>query len=184
MHGVVFNELRRLAVSRWGPEGWEALRVAAGVERPMYLAFKAYPDAEGLILLELAARRAGQPLRMFLEELGTQMAPELVRAYGVLLRPGWTLFDVLEHAERLQRAARVAEGAVTVSVTSTRVAPGEVHLVNTARNGLCALWLGFLRGLATALGADVHVSERECAARGDARCLVVVRGFAGARAAG
>ncbi len=175
MHGVVFHELRSLAQARLGPQGWESLLDQSGLPRRIYLAFKDYPDSEVTTLVDTVARMTGQPKFRVLEELGERLGPSLLRTYGVLVQPNWTVLDMVEHMERLHDQVRRDTGLRPPGVVCQRVRRDVVQVSYSSPRKLCGLGIGTIRGLARHLGQTVVVDERRCMHQGAPTCELEVR---------
>lgn len=178
MQGVVFHELRSLAQARLGPRGWESLLEQAGLPRRVYLAFKDYPDTEVVALVDTAARMTSQPRLRVLEELGERLGPSLLRTYGVLVQPNWTVLDMVEHVERLHEQVRRDAPLHPPGVVCLRVRRDVVEVSYSSPRKLCGLGIGAIRGLARYLGQTVVVLERRCMHQGAPTCELEVRQLA------
>ncbi|MFP2933076.1 heme NO-binding domain-containing protein [Pyxidicoccus sp. 3LG] len=174
MQGVIFHELRSYAQTRLGAQGWESLQDAAGLPRRIYLAFKDYPDAEVAALVDAASRLTGQPRLQVLEELGERLGPSLLRTYGVLIQPDWTVLDMVEHVERLHAQVRRDERTRPPSMVCRRVQRDLVQVSYSSPRKLCSLGIGTIRGLARHLGQTVLVRERRCMHQGALTCELEV----------
>lgn len=170
MQGVVFHELRGYAEHRLGPHGWDSLLEHAGLPRRIYLAFRDYPDAEVLSLVDAASRMTGKPRQRVLEELGERLGPSLLRTYGVLVEPHWTVLDMVEHMERLHQQVRRDAQHRPPSVVCQRVRRELVQVSYASPRKLCGLGIGTIRGLARHLGETVVVNERRCMHQGSVTC--------------
>jgi predicted hydrocarbon binding protein len=177
MQGVVFHELRGYAETRLGPRGWDSLLEQAGLPRRIYLAFRDYPDAEVLSLVDAASRMTGKPRQRVLEELGERLGPSLLRTYGVLVEPQWTVLDMVEHMERLHQQVRRDSRLRAPSIVCQRVRRDLVQVSYSSPRKLCGLGIGTIRGLARHLGQPVVVSERRCMHQGDPTCELEVSQF-------
>lgn len=175
MHGVVFHELKSFAQARLGPRGWESLLDRAGLPRRIYLAFKDYPDAEAFTLIDTVARMTGQSKLRVLEELGERLGPSLLRTYGVLVQPSWTVLDMVEHMERLHDQVRRDARLHPPGVVCQRLRRDVVQVSYSSPRKLCSLGIGTIRGLARHLGQTVVVQERRCMHQGAPTCELEVR---------
>ncbi|HEX8358722.1 MAG TPA: heme NO-binding domain-containing protein [Longimicrobium sp.] len=177
MHGIVMNQFRQYVVDRLGRDAWVPLAEAAGVPVENHRLEGVYPD-EQLVALVLAASRAtARPLNVLLEDFGAFIAPALLRVYAPLVNPAWRTLDVIEHTEQTIHTVVRARmpGAAPPALLAQRVSPTEVHIDYRSERGLCSLAEGIARGMALHFGEEVDVSQPECAHRGGARCLIIVR---------
>ena len=177
MHGLIFVQLKKYASQRLGPEAWDELLHKAALQGRMYLPVQQYPDDELLALVRALSLRTGGDPDGVLQELGTFMAPELMRMYGSLLQRSWTTLDVIEHTEdtvyRVLRARNQA--ARSPELRAERVAPGEVLVTYDSPRRLCGFAKGIVRGLARHFGENVAIDEPSCMLRGDAECRLRIR---------
>lgn len=175
MQGVIFHELRGYAEARLGPRGWDALLEQAGLPRRIYLAFRDYPDTEVLSLVDAASRMLGKARQRVLEELGERLGPSLLRTYGVLVAPQWTVLDMVEHAERLHEQVRRDARGQSQNMVCQRVRRDLVQVSYSSPRKLCGLGIGTIRGLAQHLGQRVSVQERRCMHQGAPTCELEVQ---------
>jgi predicted hydrocarbon binding protein len=177
MHGLIFVQLKKYAAKRLGPEAWDELLHKAALQGRMYLPVQQYPDEELLALVRALSLRTGGDADAVLQELGTFMAPELMRMYGSLLQRSWTTLDVVEHTEdtvyRVLRARNQA--ARSPELRAERVAPDEVVVTYDSPRRLCGFAKGIVRGLARHFGENVTVDEPSCMLRGDSECRLRIR---------
>ncbi|NMO21632.1 hypothetical protein HPC49_32970 [Pyxidicoccus fallax] len=174
MHGVIFHVLRNHAQALLGPRGWESVQDAAGLPRRVYLAFKDYPDAEVCALVDAMAKLTGRQRHRVLEELGERLGPSLLRTYGVLVEPNWTVLDMVEHMERLSEQVRRDGPRRPPGVVCQRVRRDMVRVSYCSPRKLCGLGIGTIRGLAQHLGQDVVVREHRCMHQGAPTCELEV----------
>jgi predicted hydrocarbon binding protein len=174
MHGVIFHELRNQAQALLGPRGWESVLETAGLPRRIYLAFRDYPDTEVSALVDAVSKLTGQPRHRVLEELGKRLGPSLLRTYGVLVEPRWTVLDMVEHVERLHEQVRRDGPRRPPGLVCQRVRGDLVQVTYSSPRKLCGLGIGTIRGLAEHLGQRVVVKERRCMHQGAPSCELEV----------
>lgn len=174
MHGVIFHELRNHAQARLGPRGWESVQVTAGLPRRIYLAFRDYPDTEMAALVDAVSKLTGEPKLQVLEALGKRLGPSLLRTYGVLVEPRWTVLDMVEHMERIHEQVRRDGPRRPPGLVCQRVRGDMVKVSYSSPRMLCGLGIGTIRGLAEHLGQRVVVRERRCMHQGAPSCELEV----------
>ena len=174
MHGIIFDQLREFANARLGARGWERLTAEAKLGNRMYLAFNAYPDPEMVQLLEAACRLTGLSTQAVLEDFGQFIVPGLVKTYRVHFRPEWTLFDFVEHIERIHDKVRSDRNATPPKLFTHREGPQQVRVTYRSERKLCALGVGFIKGLSHAMKQPVTVRELQCMHRGADSCELQV----------
>lgn len=174
MHGIIFNQLREFADARLGARGWERLLVESGLGSRMYLAFNAYPDAEMVALVGAACRMTGLEAQALLEDFGKFIVPGLVKTYRVHFRPEWTLFDFVEHIERIHDKVRADRAATPPKLFTRRDGPEQVLVTYRSERRLCAVGTGFIKGLSAVMNQPVHVRELQCMHAGADSCELMV----------
>lgn len=176
MHGVIFSELRRYAEDRLGPKSWQQLLGDAGLGPRIYLAVKAYPDAEAVALVVAAAERAGLPVPTVLEDFGTFITPTLLSMYQSLIKPGWRTLDVLEHTEQTIHTVvrRRNPGAAPAVLNCRRDSPDTLLLTYTSERRLCPLAIGIIKGLAAHFGDHIDIQETQCMHDGADSCTMAL----------
>jgi predicted hydrocarbon binding protein len=175
MHGIIFNQLRGYAQSRLGEQGWETLLREAGLPARMYLAFQSYPDEEAVALVSAASRLTGRSVRFLLEDFGEFLVPGLLKIYRAFLQPDWTILDVVEHAERIHERVRRDPHAAPPKLECKRVDASTISVIYSSPRKLCGVGIGFVRGLAGAMGQHADVQEKQCMHDGAPHCVFIVK---------
>lgn len=174
MHGLIANQLRSYAVTRYGREAWaNAIRTsgAALPEGPPPLDVPV-PDGDLVAAMMALAEAAGTSIPLLLEDFGVFLAPALLRIYAPLVNPLWRTLDVIQHVEeQIHTVVRLRErDAHPPYLAARRSSPTEAEIVYTSPRRLCALAEGIVRGLAEHFHEKITVRQHECMHRGDARC--------------
>lgn len=178
MHGIIFSELRNFAEAQLGKGGWERLTEKAGLARPMYLAFQSYPDSDAVALVGAACALTGLPAQSVLEAFGEHLAAPLMQTYGAVVKPSWTIFDLVEHVEKVHTRVRNDPKATPPYLVTKRIGPTEVQVTYKSERRLCAVGVGMIRGLSKVLKQGVHVRETQCRQKGAEACVLMVQGAA------
>jgi predicted hydrocarbon binding protein len=175
MHGMIFNQLRNYAQAQMGEHGWDTLLREAGLPARMYLAFQSYPDEDAVALVLTASRLSGRPVRFLLEDFGEFVAPALLKTYRAFIQPDWTILDVVEHAERIHERVRRDPNATPPKLECQRLDSLTTRVVYASPRKLCGVGIGFVRGLAKAMGQPVDVQETQCMHDGAPHCVFIVK---------
>ena len=175
MHGIIFSELRNFAEAQLGKGGWDRLTAKAGLDRPMYLAFKSYPDADAVALVGAACALTGLPARSVLEAFGEHLAAPLMQTYGAVVKPAWSIIDLVEHVEKVHTRVRSDPAATPPQLVARRTGPAEVQVTYRSTRMLCGVGVGMVRGLSRVLKQGVSVRETQCMHAGADSCVFVVQ---------
>jgi len=176
MHGLIFNELKKFANTRFGEGTWDALVQAAALKRRPYLATEAYPDEDMLALVGAASAATHRRPDVLLEDFGEFIAPDLFSMYDLLVDRRWGLLDFLLETEKvIHRAVRLQNpGAEPPVLRAERLGPNEVAIVYGSARSMCAVAKGIIRGAATHYGTPARIRESECMKLGAPACRIVV----------
>jgi hypothetical protein len=177
LHGLIFSELRKYATARLGERAWEPLLAKAGLAGKLYVRVSTYPDTDVTAIVSAAAATTGRPVQAVLEDFGEFMAPDLLAAYGELLKAEWKTLDVIENTEAtMHRFVRVNNpGATPPQLVSKRASEREVIVVYSSPRKLCAIAKGIIRGIAKERGESVTITEPACMLKGEHACRLHVR---------
>jgi predicted hydrocarbon binding protein len=177
MHGVIFLELNRFAVSRLGSAAWADVVQSAGLTQSVYLPTQLYPDADLLGIVSALSRRMNLEPSQILEEFGVYIVPSLATLYAALIDADWTLLDLLEHTETtIHRVVRIrAPGAAPPQIKCSRLGPTEAEILYTSERKLCAFARGIIRGLARLYEESATITEPDCMRRGQPFCRLLVK---------
>jgi predicted hydrocarbon binding protein len=175
MHGIIFNQLRSYTQARLGEHGWETLLQQAGLPARVYLAFQSYPDEEAVALVTAASRISGTPVRALLEDFGEFIGAPLMRIYRAHIQPGWTIIDVVEHAESIHERVRRDPHAKPPLLVAERIDKTTIRVVYTSSRKMCGVGIGFVRGLAREMDQRVEVREAQCMHAGAPHCEFLVK---------
>lgn len=176
MHGIIYKSFKDYVQNRYGREGWDDLREAAGVERTVYMSTRRYEDDELVALLEAAAERSGDSVQGVLESFGESAAGDVLGMYKAKIDDDWGALDVVAHAEDAIRDV--------ISIKDPNVAPpgletewtddDTVHIHYTSNRQLCGLVKGIVQGIARDYGQRLRVNESRCMLNGAGACEIDV----------
>jgi predicted hydrocarbon binding protein len=175
MHGIIFNQLRNFAQARLGETGWETLLREARLPARVYLAFQSYPDEEAGAIVGAASKLSGRSVRFLLEDFGEFIVPSLLNIYKAFIQPGWSILDVIEHAERIHERVRRDPHARPPTLECQRIDPSTVRVIYASPRKLCGVGIGFVRGLSSSMGQKVDVRETHCVYNGSSHCEFIVK---------
>ncbi len=176
MHGLIFLQLQRFAQQQGGAGAWERLLRDANLPKKSYSPVRDYPDAELLALVGAACAIWNLSAAAVVEAFGEFLAPELLRLYDRLIKPGWKTLDLVENTEAIIHAAvRVGNpGARPPVLVCFRTTEDELQIVYSSNRQLCSLAKGILKGLAKHFAEAITVTEEACMLRGDPYCALQV----------
>lgn len=175
MHGLIFSELKKYVETKFDAKTWNTLLEQAGLKGNLYLAASVYPDNDLLSLVTTACKATGLTPNAILEDFGDFIAPDLIRQYGFLVKPDWTLVDFLCNTEEtIHKIVRFHPGVTPPQLIVRRVDDGRVTISYDSKRKMCALLKGIVKGTARHYKKSVSIVESRCMLRGDAECTVHV----------
>lgn len=177
MHGIIFAELQRFAEKNLGSGSWGAVLRSAGLDGHVYMSVRDYPDSELFAIISAASEAANKPANEIVEAFGVFIAPDLLRMYGVLIKPEWRTLDVLERTETVIHAVvRTNQtGARPPELKCRRVRTNEVEIGYNSPRKLCYLAKGIIGGIAEHYHEKITMNESACMHRGSPACVIHVR---------
>lgn len=185
MHGLIFAELRKYVETKFDAKTWDAVEEKAGLKGNLYLASSVYPDSELISLLTTACQAAGLQPKAVLEDFGDFIAPDLIRQYGFLVRPEWSLVDFLCNTEEtIHKIVRFHAGVMPPQLKVRQVADDRVTIAYDSKRKMCALLKGIVKGAARHYNNSVSIVESRCMLEGAPECIVHVQVMAAANQGG
>jgi hypothetical protein len=184
MYGMVNAAIESMVTEKFGPEKWAAVKARAGIEEPMFISMKQYPDSATYALAGAAAEELGMPLPDVLRAFGTYWVDYAKRGpYGrIMLSSGKGTYELLSALDDMH--ARIGMSFPELRPPSFRVEPqGDAVILEyrSERPGLAVFVEGLVEGVANLYGETVDVRQiasREAGAPHD-RFLVRVTGRKG-----
>lgn len=175
MKGIVFNLLEDAVSETLGPDAWDDVLDASGVEGA-YTALGNYPDEELMRIVGTVSRVAGAPADQVVRAFGRRALPALVARYPEFVEPHETTRAfLLTLDDIIHRDVRKLYPGSEPPRFSFGEQPGTgalvIHYDSTRR--LCSFAEGMIEGAADHFGESVHLEQPECVKRGDARCTLV-----------
>lgn len=176
MHGLIFAELKKYVETKFDSKTWDALLEKAGMKGNLYMAASVYPDSDLLSLVTTACQMTGLAQKAVLEDFGEFIAPDLIRQYGFLIKPEWTLVDFLCNTEEtIHKIVRFHPGVAPPRLTVRRVADDRVTISYDSQRKMCALLKGIVKGSAKHYNKNVSMVESRCMLQGDPECTLHVQ---------
>lgn len=174
MKGVIFNVVEEVVTEAYGPDTWDALLDAAGVDGA-YTALGNYDDAELVAIVGAASSALGATGEDVLRTVGRAGFARLSSRYPHFVEPHESSRSVLRELNEVIHP-QVLAIYPDASVPRFDVSGGDEQLVliYESERGLCHLAEGLAEGLAAAFEEQVAVHQRACRHRGDGSCEIVV----------
>lgn len=177
MHGIVFLELRKYAVGKFGSEVWRELVRKAGLSSVFYEASRAYPDADFGLLFAAVSEHAKATPEQTMRDFGHFVVPHLVQVFKGVISPAWRALDLLENIEGVVHpAARVNNPGATPPVLSVQRTGERLVIDYSSKRGMAAFGVGLVEAILTHYGED-HLYKVTCGASdgGKKARIIVVR---------
>lgn len=178
MHGTIFTEFQKYVADRLGGEdAWQSLLRDAGIQRDHYESLEEYPDDEAIVLIAIAARKAGMDVQTLLQDFGEFIAPALLDLYWAVVDPKWKTLDVIEHSENaIHKVVRLKDPkARPPYLRTSRPSHDEVLITYTSPRRMCALAKGIAYGIAQHYQERILVKDKKCMHLGDQTCVLSIR---------
>ena len=174
MHGILFLELHKFAISELGTAGWRSAQTASGLRAETYLASKTYPDEDLVARVVAVAEASKKDVDSVLQAFGAFIVPDLVATYGPFIDPSWKTLDLLANTEeQIHKAVRLnTPGATPPDLRIVRDGPSAVVLTYSSARKLCAVAKGIAAGVAAHFGERMVITEARCQHQGAASCEI------------
>ena len=174
MKGVVFNLLEQAVTSEHGPDTWDDLLDATGLDGA-YASVGQYPDEHMEALVAAASEKLGVSPADVLRWFGAAAMPMLRESYPSFfnqpdLRAFLLSLNKIIHAE----VRKLYPGADVPNFDYEESGDDLVLIYRSARQ-LCPLAEGFITGAAAEFGQRVSITQPECMNEGAAACRIVCR---------
>lgn len=177
MKGILFNVAEEVVTELLGPDGWDDLLDAAGVEGA-YTSLGQYDDAELVAIVAAASEILDMAPEDVLRTLGQRGFAGLAGRYPQLLAGHGDMRSILATLNSVIHPQVLAlyPGASVPSFEYLPATgdPSTIDLVYRSDRGLCHLAEGLTLGLADHFGEHVTVSQATCRHLGDPECRLVV----------
>ncbi len=177
MHGIIFLELEKYVVTKFGDDTWSKLLQETGLKGKVYWIGQIYPDEEVVALVSIAAKITRSSVAAILEDFGEFIAPNLVKIYMAFIVPTWKTVDLLENAEEtIHKVVRMKlPGADPAILKTSRPNQDEVIIIYDSPRKMCGVAKGIARGVAKYYGESITINEPKCMLLGSPSCEIRVR---------
>lgn len=176
VHGSIFYLLKKFVNSRFSPDTWDKMQIAADVEGWEYVITKSYPLTHMDGLIEAASQFSGISVEALKEQFGEYLVPDLFVLYKNYVRPEWKTMDMIEHTEKVMHGAvRTLNSTANPPVLFvTKVNPRLLIIDYHSRRRMGSLAIGIIRGIAVYYGESQDISIRSMSEPGDERVQIRV----------
>jgi len=177
MHGIIFSELKKYVVTKFGDGTWNKLLQEAGLNGKMYWSHQIYPDEEVVALVVTASKMTRISVAAILEDFGEFIVPDLVKIYMIFIVSTWKTLDLLENVEEtIHKVVRMRlPGSDPARLKVRRPNRDEVIIFYESPRKMCSLAKGIIRGVAKYYGETIIIQELKCMHRGSPSCQLRVR---------
>ena len=177
MHGVIFYNFRRFLDKKLGSNSWNVVLQEANLRSKVFLATHTYPDEDFLALLSASAKYLKKDVHQVLEEFGVFIAQPLLDMYHALIKPEWTLYDLIENTENtIHKVVRIRNpGAEPPELKCERPAEDHVVIYYSSPRKICSLLKGIAQGLAQIYQERIQIIEDTCMLKAAPECTVHVK---------
>lgn len=171
MKGIIFNLLEECVSDAHGPETWDALLDATGLDG-VFTSLGNYPDEDLLKLVDAASTALQLPPSTIVRWFGVQALPRLAEKYPAFFekhdatRPFILTLNAIIHPE----VRKVYPGAHPPTFDFDTSSPSVLVMTYYSQRKLCALAEGFVEGAARHYGEKVEMAHPLCMHRGDDKC--------------
>ena len=177
MHGFIFIEFEKFALTKVTYHEWYEILTENNLRDQQYSPVNLYPDSELVSLLTTLAHRMQTPVPDLLEQFGISLVPDLMKVYRAFINPDWKTLDMLENAERSIHVAvrRSTEGAAPPILDVRRVSHNELEIHYISTRKMVELGVGIIKGIAAAYGEldNIEVDLEKFEAEG--RSVIYIR---------
>lgn len=174
MKGVIFCLLKKMIVTRVGPQAWQALvdRTPLATPDAAYVGPATYPDADLYALVGTASAMTGQPIGELLAAFGRFILPDLVRVSPLFVPPGTTARSFLRSVDRVIHVeVRKLHPEVNLPYFAyEEPAPDRLVMLYRSPRMLCSLVTGFIAGTGDHFGVDIAQAHTQCMRDGHHAC--------------
>ena len=175
MHGIVFLELRKYAVGKFGSEVWRELVRKAGLSSVFYEASRAYPDADFGRLFGAVSEHAKATPEQTMRDFGHFVVPHLVQVFKGVINPAWRALDLLENIEGVVHpAARVNNPGATPPVLSVQRTGDRLVIDYSSKRGMAAFGVGLVEAILAYYGEDQIYKVTYGASDGGKKARIIV----------
>lgn len=183
MQGIIFNLLADCVSERWGDEAWtDLVRGAPGVEYPVFVGPKNYPDEALLHMVGRLVQERRIALPDLLRTFGRWAFPRLAERHRTFVQGKKSAKEFLRTVEGVihTEIRKLYEDAYLPTITYEEPDRGTLVLIYTSRRRLCWLAEGLILGAGDFFGERASVIQEACMHEGAPACRLRTT-FDGAR---
>jgi len=171
MKGVVFNLLEEAVGRAFGPDTWDALIDASGVQG-VYTSLGNYPDEEIEALVAAAMAALSMDRNQVLRWFGQTAIPVLAELYPAFFSGSPDARTFVEGVNHIIHAEvrKLYPGAACPHFHMHLDASGDLIMDYLSARNMCALAQGFVEGAAIWYGQEVEFRHLQCTQRGHSQC--------------
>ena len=175
MKGIIFNLVEEVVANDHGPDAWDDILAAAGVEGA-YTAVGSYSDDALLAIVRAAATATGASEDDILRHVGRYSIPPLAQRYPEFftLHRGLRTFLPSLNSVIHPEVRKLYPGAQPPHFTITDDADGGILMEYHSQRSMCRLAEGLTLGAADHYGEPVTVTHPQCTREGASHCLLRV----------
>lgn len=177
MQGIIFNLLGERVSELWGEEYWENLvKGAPGLENPVFVGPKSYPDEAFLSILNRICTDKAMPTSALLKDFGRWAFPRLAHAYPVFLEGYVAAKDFLKTVGSVihTEVRKLYDDAYLPRIEFEDPAPETLLIIYDSRRRLCALAEGLILGVGDLFKEELTVMQEACIHQGAPACRIRV----------
>lgn len=176
MKGIIFNILEEALTAEFGPDAWNDLVDAAGVQGA-YTSLGSYPDAEIVALVDAAAASLSSSPADVLRWFGRKALPLLAGRYGNLIEGHESSRSFILSVNDIihPEVRKLYSGAGCPHFHFGETDEGALMIGYQSPRRMCHLAEGFVHGAADHFGEAVEVAHLACMTEGAGMCRIAVR---------
>lgn len=175
MKGIVFNLLEDAVSGVHGPDAWDDVLDAAGLDG-VYTVLGNYPDAELFALVGAICAVSGGSADEVVRGFGRTALPALALRYPEFFVPHAGTRPFLLSLDRVihREVVKLYPGAQPPRMSFEEPASDVLVLHYVSERRLCAFAEGMIEGAAAHYGEAVRMEHPDCLKRGAERCTIVL----------
>lgn len=174
MKGVIFCLLKKMVVTRIGPEAWDTLveRSTLSVVGGDFEGATTYPDEDMYALVGAASEVTGRPAGELLRAFARFAFPDLAAVDARFVPPGSTARGFLRSIDSVihTEVRKQQPGAGLPYFGFEDSAADRLVMLYRSPRGLCELVAGFIDGVSDYFGEEITQTQTQCRRDGHADC--------------
>lgn len=177
MHGFIFIEFEKFALTKVPFQVWDQILLENQLQDRQYSPVALYPDSEIVALLTSVSNRTQLPPGVLLEMFGFNMVPDLMKVYRAFINPDWDTFGMLENAEKTIHVAvrKSTSGAAPPILDIRRLSHNELEIHYISGRRMVELGVGLIKGIAQAYGEADNIEVELEKFEEEGRSVIYIR---------